>query len=84
MIFGRDNQYSFASWLWAKSLIQVENHLHCFHRNTAKRIQVPVGHAEFATSRPCIISINTANILIFFSQSWHSFTFPFKLNSYLQ
>ena len=78
MIFGRDNQYSFASWLWAKSLIQVENHLHCFHRNTAKRIQVPVGHAEFAMSRPCIISINTANILSIFFTKLAQFHFSFQ------
>ena len=33
--FSRDNQYSFASWFWSKSLIQVENHLCRFLRNSS-------------------------------------------------
>jgi len=35
MVFGRDDRYYFSYWLCVKSLIQVENHLHSFHRNSS-------------------------------------------------
>jgi len=35
MIFGRQDHCLFSYWLWVKSLISIENHLHGFHRNSS-------------------------------------------------